>query len=113
MEMLGLQFGLEQCRVVSNSALALWEMARLGLGVSVVLDVAAARAPGLIALLPDIPRIPVPVWLVTHREVQTSRRIRLVYDIVAEELRRLVLSGADCGASLETPGMRSVQAEAG
>ncbi len=46
MEMLGLTFGLEQCRVVSNSALALWEMTRRGLGVGVVLDVAAAPPAG-------------------------------------------------------------------
>jgi DNA-binding transcriptional LysR family regulator len=102
MEMLGLTFGVEQCRVVSNSALALWEMTRRGLGVGVVLDVAAARTPGLVALLPDLRRTPVPLWLVTHREVQTSRRIRLVYDILAEELRRLVVAGADMN---EMPGI--------
>ncbi len=95
MEMLGLTFGLEQCRVVSNSALALWEMTRRGLGFGVVLDVAAAHTPGLVALLPEISRTPVPIWLVTHREVQTSRRIRLVYDVLAEELRRLVVAGVD------------------
>ncbi|MFB3111130.1 MAG: LysR family transcriptional regulator, partial [Gemmatimonadales bacterium] len=28
----------------------------------------------------------VPVWLVTHRELHTSRRIRLVFDVLAETL---------------------------
>jgi hypothetical protein len=55
-----------------------------------------------VALLPDLRRTPVPLWLVTHREVQTSRRIRLVYDILAEELRRLVVAGADMN---EMPGI--------
>jgi hypothetical protein len=26
------------------------------------------------------------MWLVTHREVNTSRRIRVVFDLLAEEL---------------------------
>jgi hypothetical protein len=27
-----------------------------------------------------------PIWLVTHRELHTSRRIRLVFDVLAEAL---------------------------
>jgi hypothetical protein len=30
----------------------------------------------------------VPVWLATHRELHTSRRIRVVFDLLAEELGR-------------------------
>ncbi|MET3889330.1 DNA-binding transcriptional LysR family regulator [Bosea sp. OAE506] len=97
LELHGFRFAPEQCPVVSNSASALWEMTRRGIGVGVVLDIAAARMPGLKAILPELVSIPVPVWLVTHRELQTSRRIRLVYDVVADELRRLVLTGADPG----------------
>ena len=37
-------------------------------------------------LLPELAPIPVPVWLATHRELHTSRRIRLVFDLLAEEL---------------------------
>ena len=29
----------------------------------------------------------IPVWLVSHRELQTSGRIRVVYDFIAKELR--------------------------
>jgi hypothetical protein len=35
-----------------------------------------------------MPVIPVPVWLVSHRELHTSRRIRIVFDLLAEELAR-------------------------
>jgi hypothetical protein len=31
----------------------------------------------------------VPIWLVTHQELQSSPRIRLVEAIVAEELARM------------------------
>jgi hypothetical protein len=30
----------------------------------------------------------VPVWLATHREMHTSRRIRVVFDLLAEDLGR-------------------------
>ena len=36
--------------------------------------------------LPDLQPLVFPIWLVAHREVNTSRRIRVVFDILAEEL---------------------------
>ena len=29
----------------------------------------------------------IPIWLVTHRELRTSRRIRIVFDVLAETLK--------------------------
>jgi DNA-binding transcriptional LysR family regulator len=46
----------------------------------------AAATGGVEAVLPEIEQIPVPVWLVTHRELRTSRRIRVVFDVLAEAL---------------------------
>ena len=45
-----------------------------------------AYADTIQPIFPDQVAIPIPVWLVTHRELHTSKRIRLVYDILAEEL---------------------------
>ncbi len=83
-----------QCRIISDNAVVLWEMLRRGLGVGMMLEEVASRMPDLVRLLPDRPAVPVPVWLVTHRELHTSSRIRLVFDIVAEELRRIVTGAA-------------------
>jgi hypothetical protein len=49
----------------------------------------ADQTPGVRRLVPDMPPIPVPIWLVTHRELQSSPRIRLVQSILAEELSRM------------------------
>ena len=32
--------------------------------------------------------VPVPTWLTTHRELRTSRRIRLVFDLLTEHFSR-------------------------
>ena len=63
-------------------------MAERGLGVAVTPSVFARRMAGLEPVLPDWPGIPVPLWLIAHREVQTSRRIRLAYNFLAEALIR-------------------------
>lgn len=84
----GIALRLEQCRIVCSNAVVLWEMLRRGLGVGMVPEEIAVEIPGLVRLLPDLPGTPVPLWLVTHRELHTSRRVRLVFDIMSEELAR-------------------------
>ncbi len=84
----GFPITADQCRIVSANAVVLWEMLRRGLGVGMMLRELAERTPGLTRLLPQFPGTPVPVWLVTHRELHTSRRVRLVFDTIADDLRR-------------------------
>jgi DNA-binding transcriptional LysR family regulator len=83
---IGVSISARQCRIVSQNAVVLWEMLRRGLGVGLMLRELAERTPGLVRLSPELPEIPVPVWLVTHRELHTSRRVRLVFDAIAEHL---------------------------
>lgn len=70
--------------LASENSVVVWEMVRRGLGLSVQMDIIAALTPGMVRLLPQIEPFPVPVWLVTHRELHTSRRIRAVFDHLAE-----------------------------
>jgi len=37
-------------------------------------------------VLPKLEPVVVPYWLTTHRELRSSKRIRLVYDLIAEML---------------------------
>lgn len=82
----GISVTADQFRIVSENAVVLWEMLRRGLGVGMMLREIADREPGLVRLLPGLPGTPVPVWLVTHRELHTSRRVRLVFDAIVEGL---------------------------
>jgi DNA-binding transcriptional LysR family regulator len=83
---LGLSLTPKNFRVGSESGVVAWEMARNGLGIIVMSDVVAAGAPGIERVLPDMEPIVFPIWLAAHRELHTSRRIRLVFDLLAEFL---------------------------
>ncbi len=87
---LGLSLRPENFKVTTTSGPANVELVRHGFGVSPLPKAVAALAPELECVLPELPPIPIPVWLVTHRELHTSRRIRLAYDLLAETLTELL-----------------------
>ena len=85
---LGIPMPAEGFRLLSENSVVIWEMVRQGLGIGAMLEDIAALSPDIIRLLPDLPPIPVPIWLVTHRELGTSRRLRVVHDILRDALSR-------------------------
>lgn len=72
--------------IVTDDHLVQWNLARQGLGICIVMEQVGDADPDMERVLPDLPGIPVQMWLVTHRELRTSRRIRLVFDALAEAL---------------------------
>lgn len=86
---MGVPAGEADFRLLSSSSVAIWEMVRRGMGVAPMLREIANRTPGVVRLLPDTKPIEVPLWLVTHQELQAAPRIRLVHGILAEELLQL------------------------
>ncbi len=69
----------------TGSGLAAWEWVRRGLGIGAMMVPVARMTEGVVQVA-DMEPIPVPTWLVTHRELRTSRRIRVVFDVLAEVL---------------------------
>ena len=57
-----------------------------GLGIGVMMDEVARRTPGVVRVLDEVAPVRFPVWLVTHRELRTARRIRMVFDVLAAAL---------------------------
>lgn len=70
----------------TDSQTAMWELLRAGLGIGFAQSGLVESTPGMIRLLPDLPVPPLEVWLTTHRELFTSRRIRAIYDRLGEML---------------------------
>lgn len=83
---LDLPVSRENFKLISESGTMAWEMVKQGLGITVMGDMIADRTPGVEKILPDLTLMTVPIWLVTHRELHTSRRIRLVFDVLARSL---------------------------
>ena len=81
---LGLSLTRNSFKLTTGSGPVIIELVKQGLGVSVLTKEMAAQIPNVEQILPDLDPFPVPIWLVTHRELHTSRRIRLVFDLLAE-----------------------------
>ncbi len=83
---MGLELTEDHFRIGSANGVAAWHMVRNGLGIGLMAEDVADASPEIERLVPNTPPIVFPVWLTTHRELHTSRRIRLVYDLLAEFL---------------------------
>ena len=86
LQAMGLSITQDNFRLVTDDHLVQWQMARQGMGLCLVMDKVGQADPRMRKAIPDFPGIPVPMWLVTHREVQTSRRVRIVFDALAQGL---------------------------
>ncbi len=84
---LGLPLTVDNFKLTSESGTVMLELVRQGLGISIFTRDVGMLNADLEMVLPDLEPIPVPIWLVTHRELHTSRRIRLVFDLLAEAFR--------------------------
>jgi DNA-binding transcriptional LysR family regulator len=74
--------------LLTESYLVMWELVRQGAGIGILDAYIGDADPIVRRVLPDLEPLVFPIWLVAHRELKTSRRIRMVYDFLAEELRR-------------------------
>lgn len=63
-----------------------WQAIQQGLGIGIAMRWLAERNPGLEQVLVDQELPSLPVWLTTHRELKSSKRIRTVFDFLAEGL---------------------------
>jgi DNA-binding transcriptional LysR family regulator len=82
----GLTLRIEQFRVHAASGNCMLQLIREGLGFGFLPTDTAGLFDDLVSVLPDLFDPEIPVWLVAHRELHTSRRIRVVFDLLAEEL---------------------------
>jgi len=85
----GLSLQADNFPIISENYTVMWGMVKQGLGIG-ILDATIGDAEPLVQrVLPDLKPITFPIWLVAHRELNTSRRIRVVFDVLAKELARL------------------------
>jgi DNA-binding transcriptional LysR family regulator len=79
--------------IYTENHMVLWEIVKNGLGIGSIIDEVGSAEPLVERVLPSF-TIPVPAWLVTHREVHTSRRVRMVFDLLVEHFGPKTRPGA-------------------
>ncbi len=72
--------------LTSENQLVQWQMVKAGMGAGLMTERVGEDEPLVEPVLPEMAPIEYPVWLVAHRDLMTSRRVRLVFDRLAEEL---------------------------
>lgn len=81
---LGLPLTQAHFPMVTINSLVQRALAEQGLGICFLLD--GLAGPALVPVLPERIALPVPMWLVCHRELRTSPRFRVVFDALATQL---------------------------
>ena len=93
----GLSIGRERFALCSDDLIVQWQGVRAGVGIGFVAHYLAATDPNVVQVLPELPLPTLPVWLVVHREIRTSRHIRTVYDFLGEGIATALAEAATKG----------------
>jgi DNA-binding transcriptional LysR family regulator len=84
----GLSLTRDNFRLLSQSQLVQWEMVKAGLGIGIFPAWIGDAERSVERVAVPIDPITFPVWLVAHREVRTSARVRIVFDMLADGIGR-------------------------
>lgn len=82
----GFQLNLNNFPVIVANHLVQWEMVKQGIGIGFMTAHIGDAESSVERVLPTLPAFETETWLVAHRELKTSRRLRIVFDYLAEEL---------------------------
>ncbi|MDC9826458.1 LysR family transcriptional regulator [Devosia sp. ZB163] len=91
---MGFELGRNDFAVRTDSQTNMWELAKAGIGIGFAQSILVDATPGMVRLLPGLSPPSLEVWLTTHRELFTSRRIRAIYDALSEGLGRLLVKAS-------------------
>ena len=88
---MGYAVGPEAFALRTDDFIVQWQAVRAGLGIGFFADYMARTDPDVAPVLPGLLKISeLPMWLAVHREIRTNRRIRAVYDFLADALREAI-----------------------
>jgi DNA-binding transcriptional LysR family regulator len=71
----------------SASFLVMWALVKQDLGLGLIDDRIGDADPDVRRVLADLAPFPFPVWLTAHREIHRNRRLRFVFDFLAQALK--------------------------
>ena len=83
---LGVDVAKNNFPILCDNHIVQWELVKQGVGIGGVSKIIGDAEPRVCRVVPDMEPIIVPMWLVTHRELNKSKRVRTVFDFLAAEL---------------------------
>lgn len=83
---IGVELTSKNFHIFSDDLIFHWEMTKQGAGIGVMNEVVGAKENSVRKVLEKLPPIKFDNWVVAHRELKTNRRIRIVFDFLAEAL---------------------------
>lgn len=89
---LGMPLSIQNFPVFTAHIPAQWAYVVEGIGIGVAPIHLGDKEPRVQRLFDGASILPIPVWVVAHREVRTSRRVRLVFDLLTEMLPEIIRS---------------------
>ena len=91
---MGFSIGPELFALRTDDFIVQWQAVRAGLGIGFMADYMARSDTDVVRVLPGALNVPdLPMWLAVHREIRTNRRIRAVYDFLAQALPQAIAQG--------------------
>ncbi|MCA9708129.1 MAG: LysR family transcriptional regulator [Myxococcales bacterium] len=85
---LGLDLSEENFPWMSSNQQVQWALITQGSAIGVMTEEVGDADPRVVRVLPEQIAFPLQMWLTCHREVRTSQRVRVVFDLLAEALSR-------------------------
>lgn len=85
---LGFRLTQRNFPIITENHLVHWELVKHGAGIGVMPAELGDVEPSVERILPDLDPLTGEIWLVAHRELKTSRRVRRVFDFLADELKQ-------------------------
>ena len=85
----GVPVGTDNFPIIAKNYLVHWELVRAGLGIGIMPQAIGDAEPAVVRACATLAPFEFPIWLVSHRELKTSNRVRVVYDLLAKALARL------------------------
>ena len=83
----GMKLSADNFPLSSEDRLVQLELVKQGLGIGLLPREIGDNDPSMIPVLPELEPFEADMWLVTHRELRTSRRIKKVFDFLVSELK--------------------------
>lgn len=85
---MGMSLTKKNFPVLAENYTVMWELVKQGVGIGILDGNIGDAEPLVERVLSDLEPMIFPIWLVAHRELNTSRRIRMVFDLLAKELAK-------------------------